>query len=731
MAIGNLPSGNEAEYVLRIKAELDTSLQRSIDQMANLRGELNTLSRTISQQSAALKAAGGDTALYEQSLAALKAQYQSTSTAAQGFNTATAGTTTASRGSIDAIRAVSTQLGDFGVQVSSGTSALTAFSQQFPQLLGQLGVAATGFTGIGIAIGVLVTSFAPLILKLFEAKNATEEYEKASKGLQSALADVGKAGREFSFDSLIKQYNAADTKTRELIVNQVRLQQAIIETARVQAQQALKATAPSINLGAFGGAPTTGVEGVAGGFNPMATQQQTLALREQAQNTALVADAQKRLGIETEGAARQFVALRSAFAKGNIDAATAARSLREIVTANKSLTPALAEEVQRIQTLIVAEQDYANAIKSSNKFLKDSADLQAIPVDAKGGKSKAKAVQDYQKELKLLELQLLKMEPAFGPLAEFEFKLKNGLVEATEAEADRARALLVRIELEKETQRLADLAIKQEKERVKAAKDEADIFKRQNDVIIEAVKLQKELQDKRIKSIRDQIAASNDLEQKTQDVENKVQDFINAYAEGIITFEQLRLKTIELYGTLENTTKIKGVSDILTENFNSFFENLQKGTADASDAFKRMAQSIVAQLARLALNKIFVALLNGAFGGGFGIGASGAIQIGGPRSMGSVGSSGDMLRSIGSIPSIRDGSSTGISSSSSSSDSLVNVNVVNNTASQVSVQDEGNGNISVFIDQVKQSIARDIGQGTGMAKTFERVYGVGRYAGAI
>jgi hypothetical protein len=553
-------------------------------------------------------------------------------------------------------------------------------------------------------------------------------------------------------------------------------------------------------LGAFGGV-TTGLEGVAGGFNPMATRQQTQDLREQAQNTALVADAQKRLGIETEGSARQFVALRSVLAKGNIGFEAAAKSLREIVDANKGiLNPALAAEVQKIQKLIVAEQDYANAKKASNQFLKDSAGLQDIPVEEKATKGRTKATQDYANELVALELQLKKLNTEFTALDEFNFKVEKGTLKVTDAEAARVRELLKTIEVTKKYLAEAEKLNKQEEtatelitqtnfELVKAQAifanggeplgkyaefalrvaegleksftpeqiDRIQFWNRradeQNQILKANIELRKRAQEEALKrgnvdtdtgAGNDRLAASAQtlyekylpLTSQAEKLKAQIVDLQAAFAINKLppgtTAEQYSQIIQGLQKELATLGQPAGPLEIVTNNFNSFFDNLQKGTADASEAFKRMTQSIVAQLARLALNKLFVSLLNSAFGAGsFSINASNAIQIGGPRAMGSVGSSGDMLRSIGSIPSIRDGSSTGISASSSSSDSLVNVNVVNNTTSQVSVQDQGNGDISIFIDQVKKSIARDIGQGTGIAKSFERVYGVGRYSGAV
>ena len=60
------------------------------------------------------------------------------------------------------------QIQDFAVQVSSGTDAVRAFSQQAPQLL-------SAFGGIGIAAGTAVAVLAPLAKSLFDSGDAAEK----------------------------------------------------------------------------------------------------------------------------------------------------------------------------------------------------------------------------------------------------------------------------------------------------------------------------------------------------------------------------------------------------------------------------------------------------------------------------------------------------------------------------------------------------------------------------
>ena len=197
---------------------------------------------------------------------------------------------------------------------------------------------------------------------------------------------------------------------------------------------------------------------------------------------------------------------------------------------------------------------------------------------------------------------------------------------------------------------------------------------------------------------------------------------------------------------------LESAGNILTDNFNSFFDNLQKGTADAEQAFKRMGQSILAQLARLALNQLFVSLLGSAFGvklnatgsqivsskaalgGVFDQGikkfASGGV-VAAPTFFGMAGGKTGLMGEAGpeAIMPLRRGASGALGVESTPP--VVNVSVVNNAGAVVSTEQDDAGNISILIDRVKRSIAGDIRSGGNfLSGAMERTYGVNRAMGA-
>jgi phage-related minor tail protein len=195
--------------------------------------------------------------------------------------------------------------------------------------------------------------------------------------------------------------------------------------------------------------------------------------------------------------------------------------------------------------------------------------------------------------------------------------------------------------------------------------------------------------------------------------------------------------------------------DLITEGFNGFFDNLARGTADASELFKRMVQSILANVAKLALNKLFVNLFGSAFGlklGGNGMsivpsakgnafgGATGLpwgvysqptffpMPGNGPLRKFATGG---VLAEAGypeAILPLRRGAGGRLGVEAQAP--VVNVNVVNNAGAQVRTEQNGN-DITIYIEQIKQAIARDIRAGAGVVTSaMQGTYGLNRAAGA-
>lgn len=74
------------------------------------------------------------------------------------------------------------QVGDFFVQVNSGTSATRAMAQQLPQLLGAFGL-------FGALAGAAFAALAPFIGKIFEGVDAAKQLEESTDALRDATKD--------------------------------------------------------------------------------------------------------------------------------------------------------------------------------------------------------------------------------------------------------------------------------------------------------------------------------------------------------------------------------------------------------------------------------------------------------------------------------------------------------------------------------------------------------------
>ena len=228
------------------------------------------------------------------------------------------------------------------------------------------------------------------------------------------------------------------------------------------------------------------------------------------------------------------------------------------------------------------------------------------------------------------------------------------------------------------------------------------------------------------------------------------------FFDGKINIEQYDRMLANLNGKMtENLTAMKTPLDLITEGFNGFFDNLARGTADASELFKRMVQSILANVAKLALNKLFVNLLGGALGlklGGNGMSivpsAKGNAFGGATGLPWGVYSQPTFFPMPGSGP-LRKFATGGVLAEAGYPEAIlplrrgaggrlgveaqapvVNVNVVNNAGAQVRTEQNGN-DITIYIEQIKQAIARDIRSGAGaVTSAMQGTYGLSRAAGA-
>lgn len=126
------------------------------------------------------------------------------------------------------VRNASYQLQDFVVQVNGGTDATKALGQQLPQML-------VGFGAAGAVIGVIAALLPNLIQAFSNTAGGAKTLGDAMKDFDKAIGSVGETVKQFDMDKVYEEFNKANGATRAAIVEQLRFQQAFIDTSRLVA----------------------------------------------------------------------------------------------------------------------------------------------------------------------------------------------------------------------------------------------------------------------------------------------------------------------------------------------------------------------------------------------------------------------------------------------------------------------------------------------------------------
>ena len=163
-------------------------LQKEIDKLTK---ELNTLGSVQSKSKTLTKGQVATMKQYQAQIKSLRTTLMSGADAINQQATALVQAKNKANKFGMVAQQVGYQVGDFFVQVQSGTSALVAFGQQGTQLAGLLPGLAGAVIGIGLAIGTM------LLRSILEAKNAMEDlgvatidYQKAASTAKSTIQSL-------------------------------------------------------------------------------------------------------------------------------------------------------------------------------------------------------------------------------------------------------------------------------------------------------------------------------------------------------------------------------------------------------------------------------------------------------------------------------------------------------------------------------------------------------------
>ncbi len=129
------------------------------------------------------------------------------------------------------------QVGDFFVQVQSGTSALVAFGQQGTQLAGLLPGVAGAIIGVGLAVGTM------LLRSFMQAKGEVKNLEEALKNTTEAIDLFEKSIKGISDLNFPNEINKIDSSLRSLHETMKQIAEINIFLGMEQAMEKMNITA--------------------------------------------------------------------------------------------------------------------------------------------------------------------------------------------------------------------------------------------------------------------------------------------------------------------------------------------------------------------------------------------------------------------------------------------------------------------------------------------------------
>ena len=216
--IGKGATKNADEFT-RAEGKMVASIKRATTQ-------LEQLGKTASQRLELRIAANGlDASKFEPMLGKLRELEAAQTRAAAGSVAMAAGYGGQFSNNV---RNASFQIQDFAVQVNGGVDATKALAMQLPQML-------VGFGTAGAVIGVVAALLPNLVQMFGSTAGASKTLGDAMTDFNKAIGTVGETVKQFDMDKVYEEFNKANGATRAAIVEQLRFQQAFIETSRLVA----------------------------------------------------------------------------------------------------------------------------------------------------------------------------------------------------------------------------------------------------------------------------------------------------------------------------------------------------------------------------------------------------------------------------------------------------------------------------------------------------------------
>ncbi|MDP2808637.1 MAG: phage tail length tape measure family protein [Rhodocyclaceae bacterium] len=243
------------------------------------------------------------------------------------------------------------QMTDIVTGLASGQSPFMVLVQQGGQLKDMFGGIGPAITAVGGYVAGLVNPFTVaiaaaaalgygLVRAFDDAEEPAKNLKTAVGDLDGAIGDVGKVARDVSMDNLYREFNKASAGAREGYVEQIRFQQALIETQNLLAQKSLSQSLGGLGEYGFadkmkGAFAETGAEKLARelGVSRDVAADLLPAIWGLRNGSEDAGNFMARFGVElarsNKGAAQQLVRDIKAVAEGSRDAAAAQSRLSE------------------------------------------------------------------------------------------------------------------------------------------------------------------------------------------------------------------------------------------------------------------------------------------------------------------------------------------------------------------------------------------------------------------
>ena len=602
------------------------------------------------------------------------------------------------------------QIQDFAIQVQGGQRFMTAFTQQASQLAfvmanteGKIGSLAKFLAGPwGAAVFIALAVFTPLIQSFFEASGASDDFREVLHKQQTQA--------ETTTEALKKLRVEQEMSTASAIAN--------IRFQKENAESRINQITGQLNDPDFGGR-----------FNKdsIATRMERANLEKERQRlkwdvveyNVLLNKGEQLLKEEEEKAAER--ARRGAKSGGGSRKA----ALSDEEKAARDAAKATAELVEQYNAGGKAAFSYQKQV-SQLKSVLDSKDLD-----------------DASRALVLKDLAKLNADYAasLSPQAALEAQLAGAQEERLRLEEQ-----LLLVEQARNNPALTDAQLK-------FLDDLYNTINRKiNPAYAEQLRLEKEL-ERRAKAATEEGQGINRYGGEDWREREKLNEQIGHWtlvalqggkAAEVAANEMARLRAeLDMLDMtfLESTGLEAGLFAI--QQFEDAFTAAIQGSKSFSQAFEDMGRAVIAMIAQIAVKWAIISALQSIFPeskliGGLKLAKGGVIENGQQVTAYAKGGvvdrptlfpmrNGMGLMGEGSgpeaiMPLKRDSrGNLGVGGGS------VNVTVINNAGANVSVDDQGDGNVAIVIDQASKAIASDIARGDGrVSKALQGTYGISR-----